>query len=301
MRTPSRIKVSCKSCGLLTKVERVERSDVLPPCSECGGTQVPMDAPLRAELTPPPEPLPDVTFCSACDASNSTTARFCENCGEPLREETATASMLNVKKLLAEHGDTVGAERFTGKRKRAAEGEISSRTRGPMREAAGRSTRKLAIYGAATVVAVVLVVALVVMFGSKGDGGRGGGSSLVHAAEKRQQLENSYEPVLSRFLAAWKASDKPAIAAMASPGARESVIRRLDQSLKRYELSTAKLPGIENRRDLWLDRSEGVKTYFSVPATARGTRRAKLKLHWVLSEGEWVLIEARLRGTKRDN
>jgi len=213
---------------------------------------------------------------------------------------TATASMLNVKKLLAEHGDTRGAERFTGKRKRANAGEISSRTRGPVRETAGRSTRKLALYGAATVVAVVLVVALVVMFGSKGNGS-GGGSSLVHAAEKRQQFENSYEPVLSRFLAAWNASDKLAIASMASPGARESVIRGLDQSLKRYELSTAKLPGIENRRDLWMNRSEGVKTYFSVPATAGGIRRAKLKLHWVLSEGEWVLIEARLRGTKRDN
>ena len=97
----------------------------------------------------------------------------------------------------------------------------------------------------------------------------------------------------------WKIAQP--ICGMASPGARQSVIRRLDQSLKRYELSTAELPEIENRRDLWLHRSEGVKTYFSVPVTAGGTRRAKLKLHWVLSESEWVLIEARLRGTKRDD
>ncbi|MHC4079588.1 MAG: hypothetical protein ACYST0_14250, partial [Planctomycetota bacterium] len=218
---------------------------------------------------------------------------------------TATASMLNVKKLLAEHGDTVGAERFTGKRKRAAAGDVSSRARDRARQKAGSSTQKVAIYGAAVVVAVVLVVALVVMFGRGGGGGGSGStvhaSDLVKAAEKRQQMENSYEPVLSKFLDAWTTSDKSAIAEMASPGARQSVIRRLDRSLERYELSTEELPEITSRRDLWLDRSDGVKTYFSVPATAGQARRAKLKLHWVFAKGEWVLIEARLRGTKKDD
>ncbi|MHC4076926.1 MAG: hypothetical protein ACYST0_00650, partial [Planctomycetota bacterium] len=101
MSTPNRIKVICDSCGFLTKVEK---SDVLPPCDECGGTLVPMDAPMRAELTPPPEPIaptsrpvadadaeamPDVRFCSACGASNPKAARFCEDCGEALAEQAA--------------------------------------------------------------------------------------------------------------------------------------------------------------------------------------------------------------------
>lgn len=447
MPTSNRIKVSCDSCGLLTKVER---NDVLPPCHECGGKLLPMDKPLRAELTPPAEPLAGVRFCLSCDASNPAAARFCENCGEPLAEQqaasgdtgsprrrpkarskslekrsaniqlgkaritmkrvrglfivlaglyglalailffgflalkhegsdtpglyvflmfyaactfsvfilgavflprqpfawtlalaclmtvdvvlttysrfaaggfgmatipwlwvlltvacwTATASMLNVKKLLAEHGDTVGAERFTGKRKRAAEGEIGSRARGRARETTGRSIRRVAIYGAGVVVAVVLVVALVSMFANNGGGGPGSPAHAydpIKAAERQQQLETSYQPVLSRFLAAWRRSDKPAIAEMASPGSRKSVIWALDRSLERYELSTEELPEIENRRDLWLKRTEGVKTYFSVPATADQTRRAKLKLHWVFSKDEWVLIEARLQGTKRDD
>lgn len=432
MDPPNQIKVSCESCGLLTKIEKTH---VLPPCSQCGGTLVPLDAPLRAELTPPPEPLKGVTFCSACDASNPVAARFCENCGQPLVEQvadaksprrhpkarsrslekrqanielgkayttmkrvrglfiflaalsalqfflllalrpdvpgllvggavvgvlvlgavflqrqpfawtlvlaclmtlavlltilgnlakgeftllsipwlwiiltiacwTATTSMLNVKVLLAQHGDTVGAERFTGKRKRVAEGEISTRVRGRAHEATGRSAQKVAIYGAAVVLAVVVVVTLVVMLGN---GNGGGGPSPVHAydpleaAKRRQKLEDSYEPVLERFLAAWRASDKDAIAGMASPGARQSLIRRLEKSLGLHELPTDKLPEIRNRRDLWLKRVDGVKTYFSVPATEGRMRQAKLRLHWVLSEDEWVLVEARLRGTTRDD
>ncbi len=451
-----RVKVSCRSCGLLTKIDT---SDVLPPCSECGGTLVPMDAPLRAEPTPPPEPLA-IKFCSACDASNPATARFCENCGESLAERepggadtgsprrrrkvrsksleqrsaniqlgkayrtmkrvralfivlatfyglatavlflgllglqheevevpglyvfllfyaactfsvfvlgavflrrqpfawtlslaclmtvdvvlttvsnladgkfvlisipwlwvflttacwTATASMLTAKRLLVEHGDTAAAQRFTGEAKddtgrssvqgrRAAVGEISSRARERSREGAGRSIQRVITYSVASVVAVVLVVVLDAMLAN--DGGDGASTvhaqDLIEAAAKRQQKEKSYEPVLNRFLSAWKASDKSAIAAMASPGSRQSILRRLEDSLTHYSLSTTELPEIQNRRDLWLDLSDGVKTYFSVPATSGRRIRAKLKLHWVLSEGEWILIEARLRGTTRDD
>ncbi len=54
MPTPNRIKVSCKSCGVIMKVDDTE---AMPPCDECGGKLVPIDAPLRAEMTPLPEPI----------------------------------------------------------------------------------------------------------------------------------------------------------------------------------------------------------------------------------------------------
>ena len=76
-------------------------------------------------------------------------------------------------------------------------------------------------------------------------------------------------------------------------------MRAFGRSRERWGLSDT-LPEIDSRRDLWGRRNrDSVKTYFRVPAST-GQVRAKLRTHWVISEGKWALVGLSFRKTTRD-
>lgn len=213
----------------------------------------------------------------------------------------ATARLAGFKKLLAENKDTVSAQRIRGKRREAGPGSLTTKVR--EREVQQmQGGWKVAIYAGAAVLVVVAIVVLSQMSGTRNDVR----SDEVQGAERNElvdkvALRQSFQPVLTRFLAAWEASDSNGIGQFIPASQRETVLARLRRTLDRWSFSMDKLPAIENRRDLWGRRDPNVvKCYFSIPAT-RGGRRAKLRTEWHRTDDKWVLLELYLRKTKTDD
>jgi len=71
-------RAACESCGFRAKAKRADR---LPDCPKCGGVLA------AVESAPDAVPGPPEQRCQACGAENPGSARFCESCGAPLRED----------------------------------------------------------------------------------------------------------------------------------------------------------------------------------------------------------------------
>jgi hypothetical protein len=228
----------------------------------------------------------------------------------------ATAILGPVKRLLAEHGDTVAGQLLQGKRPRARPG---SEARGRASRRALRHEREsgpsVALYALGGVV-IVLGLFIGFVFWQRADQAESRDRRIVRAMERAEQQREdmeqrklAFEPVIARFERAWRANDRAGITAMMVDEAvlRESELGKFEKSFERYDFDFgAPLPPIDDRRETWprLERlGPGdpilVKSYFRVTRNDNG-QRVKLRSNWSWQDDRWVLVELALRKTSRD-
>lgn len=185
----------------------------------------------------------------------------------------ATASVVNVKKLLRQHPDLVGAQRILGTRQRAPESATTARLREKKRE----TRQKVAVFAG-----LVLVLIVVISFVVGLTGGSNGSQGTAHASTAPKSPD--YRPYVATFEKAWNAGNRQGIVELFDPDVRDWQLKRLARRLEQHAID-ATFPTLTDYNVILIPRNnpQKVKAYWSIPTS-------RLRTEWHHEAGKWVLV-----------
>ncbi len=202
----------------------------------------------------------------------------------------ATASLTKVKKLLAEHSDTIGAQKLMGTREKAYQGDLGRKHRQRLKEESRGKLKRRAIF----ISAILVVVVGIGIWAAKAN--RKPTWQELQAAEQQREAERlakmpkpeEFTPVLQKFVQDWNQSDKEAIHALFLAWDKEKWIRGLKRVGERNGWEGV-FPTLSDEDIQWRGKRE-VYVYYQL-----AERRFLTRWECPVDESRWYLRSFTLR------